>query len=314
MKFPQKTSWVICLLNECEAKGDGKGTKIRTLVKQVLDETAKRQMQVELILVNNASTDNTKEVLEGIRQSCPENITVLDEPVQGKAKAERKAFSYLSKKSDTSAVVTMDADGEHDIRDMIKLCQKFYERKPLFVCGSRFSGKRNKKDEILRNVLINFSEVEESKVPDDPRCGARVYNPEFLFRTCSKTAAENYGLELELVGLALKEIKTNPRVTVHSESLDYYVPLRSKVFKKKKDHEEINPELQDICRVLSNVFGKKSGDIREGEQMILKFGEKIGRKNLFFELSELFYKGKMVTDEGQKEPQEFMEVPPSSKK
>lgn len=314
MTFPQKSSWVICLLNECEAKGDREGKKIRALVEQILDETAKRHMQVELVLVNNASTDNTEEVLNEMKSRLG-NITVLDEPVQGKARAERAAFKYLSKeRRDTVAVVTMDADGEHDIRDMIKLCQEFQVRKPLFACGNRFAGgKRNKKDEILRDVLVHFSEVAEGQVPDDPRCGARVYDPEFLFRTYPKTVAENYGLELELVGLALREIKTNPQAAIHSEGLDYYIPLRSKVF-KKKDRQETNPELWDICRVLSNVFGERGGDAEEGEQIIREFGKRIGRERLFSELSELFYKGKMVTDEGQKEPQEFMEVPPTAKK
>lgn len=315
MAFFKKSSWIICLLNECQAKGDSEGRRIKNLVDQILDETAKKQMQIELILVNNASTDNTGEVLEKIRKSHPQAITVLFEEVQGKARAERRAFKYLAGKKDVNTIVTLDADGEHDIRDIIKLYKEFQERKPLFVCGSRFAKKkRNKKDEILRNVLVYFSEIAENRVPDDPRCGARVYDPEFIFRTYPRTVAENYGLELELVGFGLKEIKTNPRVEIHSSSLDYYVPVRSKVFRRRKNQKEANPELKDICRVLSNLFGEKKGEIAEGEQMIQKFGQEIGRENLFSELSELFYKGKMVTDEGQKEAQEFMEVPPSVKK
>lgn len=313
-EYPKKSAWIICLLNECEAKGDSRGEKIRSLVEQILKEAKGRKMEIELILVNNASTDNTLAVLYEIKKVHPDKITVLDEPIQGKARAERRGFQFvLENRKDSEAIVTMDADGEHDVRDMMRMCQEFQAEKPYFVIGSRFAkaGKRNKKDEILRNLLIDLSKVDEKDVPDDPRCGGRVYSPDFIRQVISKTVSQNYGLQYELIAFALILLKNNNQSgKILSSSLDFYKPQRSKVFKKKPQAKNVNPELNDLCRAISNVFGIKNGGEEEGKEIINNFGKKLGRDDLFSELSELFFKGKMVTDHGEKKAEEFMETPP----
>lgn len=313
MQTSNTFSWVICLLNECSAKGDADGHKICQLVEQLLTEAEKAKIDSELVLVNNASTDNTGEVLAEIRQSHNGKVIVLDEPMQGKARAERTAFKFLTEKTRVpKAIVTMDADGEHDVRDMIQLCQVYERERPLFVVGSRFvKKKRNKKDEILRNLLVDLSGVKDNLVPDDPRCGARVYQVEFIRTVVNSTVSQNYGLELELVALGLRMMKENQQLRILSCDLVHYTPQRSKVFKNAGWRQEVNPELKDICCLLSKTFGKLDGDEEEGREIITRFGHERGRENLFSELNELFYKGKMVTDEGQKAPQEFMEAPPA---
>lgn len=318
MNYHNRSSWIICLLNECSGKGDPKGQKINKLVEDIINAAKDKNITIDLVLINNASKDNTPEILANIQRQFPVIVTVLDEPIQGKAMAERKGIKYiLENLPDSEALLTMDADGEHVIPDMIKLCQEYQEKKPLFVIGSRFgySGQRNKKDEIIRDILIDISELKGEMVPDDPRCGARVYDPMFLRNIINNTVCSNYGLQLEIVAHGLRK-----RGKIISIPLEKYEPQRSKVFTKsvnqndkkesKRSQEEINPELEDICRALSNVFGKKKGDRSEGKAIIESFGKKIGRLDLFSELSNLFYKGKMVTEHGQSSPQEFMEVPP----
>jgi glycosyltransferase involved in cell wall biosynthesis len=312
--YQNKTVWIICLLNECEAKGDLQGKKIKNLISQIINKTEEKKIPVELVLVNNGSTDNTMEVLEQIVFTYPGKIVVLNEPIQGKARAERRGFSFAIKDENVKAIVTLDADGEHDILDILNLYAEFEKENPLFAVGSRFgkSGKRNKKDEILRNLLVNLSGLSDLQIPDDPRCGGRVYQPEFIRRTVLKTIAQNYALQYELVALALLEIKTNQNLKICSLNLKHYEPHRSKVFKKELQPRAVNPELIDLCKVMSSVFGTKSGDKEEGRKIINKFGLKIGKQNLFAELSDLFFKGKMVTDHGAKAASEFMETPPIS--
>lgn len=314
-KYPPRSVWIVCLLNEGRAKNDSKGQRIKNLTRQIFDEAEKRAMLIDLILVNNASTDNTKEILSEIKKTSSQ-IIVLDEPVQGKARAERKGFSYaltrLGKEKKIEAIVTMDADGEHDVLDMMEMCGTFTQEKPILVNGSRFLkvGQRNQKDEILRSLLVYLSDLPDGDVPDDPRCGGRVYDPRFIEKICPFAVSKNYGLQYEIIAWTLRLLKQGVLSgKILSVSLERYRPTRSKVFKKPQT-QEINPELADLCCAISNVFGQKRGDELEGQAMIDQFGMHIGRIGLFRHLSDLFFKGKMVTDHGAQVAKEFMEAPP----
>jgi len=315
-QYPKKSAWIICLLNECEAKGDDEGRVIKSLVSSIIEQTRKKKMEIKLVLVNNASTDNTKEVLMEIQHNYPDCVVILDEPWQGKARAEIRGFNYVLKKEPSvEAIVTMDADGEHTISDMMDLCAEFEKEKPLFVVGSRFakSGKRNKKDEILRDLLIDLTGLKDEIIPDDPRCGGRVYDPRFIERLARKTVSKNYGFQYEIVARGLLEIKQDPAKKIVSVGLAGYEPHRSRVFKKVEKTKKINPELSDLCRVISSVFGSLGGDEREGKNIIDSFGKRTEREDLFTELSDLFFKGKMVTDHGEKSVDGFMNTPPDKR-
>jgi glycosyltransferase involved in cell wall biosynthesis len=99
---------------------------------RAIAETAKRhKWPVEAILVNDASTDNTKEVVEKLAKKYGFVRPIHRRPPSGPGRAQRDGFRAA--KGDV--IVTMDGDLSHDPREMPRLIAEL--RNADIVCGSR---------------------------------------------------------------------------------------------------------------------------------------------------------------------------------
>jgi glycosyltransferase involved in cell wall biosynthesis len=144
-----------------------------------------------LILVDNASTDRTLEIM----REYSDHVIFTTE--LGKAKALRAGFAYALN-AGAKNVLTMDADGEHAADDMKGLLETHKGKGYDFTFGSRFNGKTPLKDQIVAATIEKLT----GSSPRDPRCGGRVYSMDTLSGLLPSTVAENYGLETELCYLA----------------------------------------------------------------------------------------------------------------
>lgn len=91
--------------------------------------------KIEIIVVDDFSTDGTRELLQGeLRKKI--DVLVLHEKNQGKGAALRTGF----KAANGDLVVVQDADLEYDPRDYVKVAAPILEGKADVVYGSRFSG------------------------------------------------------------------------------------------------------------------------------------------------------------------------------
>ncbi|OGC03832.1 glycosyl transferase [candidate division WOR-1 bacterium RIFOXYA12_FULL_43_27] len=89
----------------------------------------------ELIIVDDYSTDGTREVLKNYP-----NIKIVLQPFnQGKGAALRAGF----KEASGDYVIIQDADLEYDPQDYLKLISPINEGKAKVVYGSRFMGKHS---------------------------------------------------------------------------------------------------------------------------------------------------------------------------
>ncbi len=112
--------------------------------KNTLAEIVKRaicaevNMAKEIILVDDFSTDGTRDLYEPIRRSFPDaDVRVLfHERNQGKGAALRTGFAEVT----GDIVLIQDADLEYDPRDYPKLLAPILEGRADVVYGSRFSG------------------------------------------------------------------------------------------------------------------------------------------------------------------------------
>ncbi|MEA2013369.1 MAG: glycosyltransferase family 2 protein [Verrucomicrobiota bacterium] len=106
-------------------------TTLSSVIKRILNVKIK---DIEIIIVNDCSTDGTADILKKIDDK---RIVVLShDKNRGKGSAIRTAQKEIS----GDAVVIQDADMEYNPEELPKLLKKFEENKADAVYGSRYSG------------------------------------------------------------------------------------------------------------------------------------------------------------------------------
>jgi glycosyltransferase involved in cell wall biosynthesis len=107
-------------------------------------------MEKELILVDDCSTDGTREILEKL-QNSPENTAKIfyHEINRGKGATLRTGFQHIT----GEITLVQDADLEYDPQDYPKLLEPILTNKADVVYGSRFMAGRQ--EGLLRSYLAN---------------------------------------------------------------------------------------------------------------------------------------------------------------
>ena len=102
---------------------------------RILTRVAALPLNLELVIVDDFSTDGTREVLEKLVGM--KNVTIVfQNENQGKGAALRTGFQHVT----GDIVVVQDADLEYDPRDIPRLIQPLLRNEADVVYGSRFIG------------------------------------------------------------------------------------------------------------------------------------------------------------------------------
>jgi len=106
----------------------------RTIL-EVLERIDALDLEVEVIVVDDGSTDETAVIVETFAASHPE-VHLLRQPNRGKGSAVRLAARRITKE----IAVIQDADMEYDPADVIRLIEPIQRGVADVVFGSRLSG------------------------------------------------------------------------------------------------------------------------------------------------------------------------------
>lgn len=191
---------------------------------------------VELILVDDASDDNSLNVMRSLKEARPDQIKIVH-------LAQRSGQTFALKKgldvSTGKMIVTMDADLQndpHDIPGMIKKLEEGYE----CVCGWR----KKRQDTWLKAILSKTGNRLQRWLTGltvhDVSCTLRVYRRGCISRIPLNWEGQHrfIPLALSLQGYRVAEVESHHRDRAHGYS--------------KYSHRRIFRVIRDFFRILKS--------------------------------------------------------------
>lgn len=170
-----------------------------------LVEALVKSTQIAIVVVDDGSSPGHRRIFETI--AALRGVTVLRHAVNmGKGSALKTGINFiLCQDADALGVVTADADGQHDARDILKVCARLEEQPDSLVLGVRSLGagiplRSRLGNQITRSVL----RIVSGQNLTDTQTGLRAI-PRTLLASLLKVAARGYEFELEML-MAVKHL------------------------------------------------------------------------------------------------------------
>jgi glycosyltransferase involved in cell wall biosynthesis len=197
-------SVVMPVYNEATTVGD--------VVKKVL---AQRPVQ-QLVIVDDCSTDGSREKLQLLAQSEPRIKLVRHEFNQGKGAALRTGFANAT----SEIVIVQDADFEYDPAEYFQLLAPILSDKADVVFGSRFLGAGAHRvlyywHWVGNNFLTTLSNMAANLNMTDMEAGYKCFRRDILQKI--KIEENRFGFEPEIVAKVAKL-----KARIYEVAISYY--------------------------------------------------------------------------------------------
>lgn len=173
-------------------------------VEQVIDCVRKTGLPLELVLIDDGSTDGTREVL-GRYDEAPDCKVIYHEKNCGKGAALKSGLAA----AEGDVIVIQDADMEYDPRDFRLLLQPIMEDQADVVYGSRFIHNDRPVSPLWHqgaNQLITFFATLASgyKFTDVETC-YKMFRSELIKEIVPSLREKRFGIEIELTFKLVKQ-------------------------------------------------------------------------------------------------------------
>ena len=151
----------------------------------------------ELVIVDDGSTDGTRERLEALAKNAPDMRVFFQEQNQGKGAAIRRAIQ----ESRGDILLVQDADLEYDPREYPKLLAPILEGRADVVFGSRFAGGESHRvlyywHSVGNRLLTELSNAFTNLNLSDMEVGYKAFRREVL--QSFELEENRFGMEPEL--------------------------------------------------------------------------------------------------------------------
>jgi glycosyltransferase involved in cell wall biosynthesis len=171
-------------------------------VEKVIARVRATGLPMEIIVVDDGSSDGTREVLQSLREE--DLKIVFHERNQGKGAALKTGFMQAT----GDVVVVQDADMEYDPEDLRLLLQPILDSSADVVYGSRFSGPDRAVSplwHLAANKLITnlFNIFHGYRFTDVETC-YKVFRRELIQSIAPDLREKRFGIELEMTAKLLK--------------------------------------------------------------------------------------------------------------
>ena len=191
---------------------------IKKSIEKILNWSEAKDFYVQLIIINNNSTDKTLDELRSFKNI--ENILITEETNKGKGYAIKKGLI----ESQFNNILILDADLSTDV-DQFK--DKWLKENELLILGSRPLGnefntpiKRRIAGKVFNFILrktFNFKIL-------DTQCGFKYLTTQHLEEITKEISTGGFLYDLDIILSSLKH-----GVTIKEEAVDYYFDSDSSV-------------------------------------------------------------------------------------
>ena len=175
----------------------------RATVEQIIQSVQDTGLADRIIVVDDASTDGTRELLEEIAARNSRLELHLHDRNRGKGAALRTGFS----KVETDLVLVQDADLEYDPRDVPALLIPIEEDKADVVYGSRFLGAARRPTMfwhmVANKLLTLMTNVLYNTILTDMETGYKLFRREVIQGI--KIRSNRFDFEPEITAKLLKK-------------------------------------------------------------------------------------------------------------
>jgi glycosyltransferase involved in cell wall biosynthesis len=185
---------------------------VESVIRRILTEIP---LNLELIVVNDGSTDGTAEILDSLAAQ-DSRIQVVHKPNGGKTSALKRGFELSRGK----VVIIQDADLEYDPAEIVHVVQPILQDHADVVYGSRFMVRRAARvlyfyHYVANRFLTTFSNFMTNLNMTDVETGYKAFRGDIIRNMIIESTG--FGIEIEVTAKVAKL-----KAVVYEVPISYY--------------------------------------------------------------------------------------------
>ena len=200
-------------------------------IEGVIENSSKYEM--DIIIIDDGSIDSTASIVESLISAYSPYLKLLRHSKNlGKGQALITGFDYI-KENNYSGVITLDADGQHDTKEIINFLEVIKKEDPDLIIGDRLGNTAGMPFiRLATNVFTSWiiSKIAGKKV-SDVQSGYRYLKTMAIKKIKLKT--KNFDTEPEIILRAgwqgMKILNVPIKTIYHDDFVSYVNPVKDTI-------------------------------------------------------------------------------------